>query len=119
LGSATPPMDATSIHKATFQVASSVLDLLIALTQSSSHQHLSGYVIAFAPGYVPFKPKLAVFIIALGGVILEDCQVRSLNGTRFISLPIGKGGGGMVHGLEEVDVLGFLEIIGTNIRGSA
>ena len=113
------PMDATSIHKATFQVSSSILNLLIAQTHLTSPLHLSGYVIAFAPGHIPFKPKLGELIIALGGVVLGECQVRALRGRRYIIHPIGEGLGGMVDGLEEVDVLGFLEIVGAKIQGSA
>jgi hypothetical protein len=117
--STTPPMDATSIHKATIQVASSILDILIAQTKLTSPLHLSGCVIAFAPGHIPFKTKLGEFIIALGDVVLEDHQVREMRGRRYIVHPIGEGDGRIVDGLEEVDVLGFLEIVGAKIRDSS
>jgi len=42
-----------------------------------------------------------------------------MRGRRYIIYPIGQGVGEIVDGLEEVDVLGFLEIIGNKIRGSA
>ena len=45
--------------------------------------------------------------------------MRGLRGRRYIVHPIGEGGGGMVDGLEGVDVLGFLEIVGAKIQGSA
>jgi hypothetical protein len=115
----TPLMDATSIHKATIQVSSSILNLLIAQTHSTSPLYLSGCVIAFAAGHIPFKAKLSEFIIALGGVVLEDYQVREMRGRRYIIHPIGEGDGGMDDGLEEVDVLGFLEIVGNKIANFA
>ena len=117
--SATPSMDATSIHKATSQVSSSILDLLIAQTNLTSSHHLPGYAIAFAPGHISFKAKLSEFVIALGGVVLEEHQVRSLRGQRYIIHPIGEGGGGVLDGLKEVDVLGFLEIVGNKIASFA
>ena len=112
-------MDATSIHKATIQVSSSILNLLIAQTQLTSPLRLSSYVIAFAAGHIPFKAKLSEFIIALGGVVLEEHQVREMRGRRYIIHPAGEGGAGTVDGLEEVDVLSFLAIVGAKIRGSS
>ena len=117
--SATPLMNATSIHKATFQVSSSILDILIAQIHSTSPLYLSGHVIAFAPGHIPFRPKLAELVVALGGIVLEECQVRVLRGRRYIVHPIGEGRGDLGDDLKEVDVLGFLEIVGSKIRGSA
>jgi hypothetical protein len=42
-----------------------------------------------------------------------------MRGRRYIVHPIGEGGAGTVVGLEEVDVLGFLEIVGAKIRASS
>lgn len=117
--SATSPINATSIHQATFRVSSSILDILIGKNHSTSPLHLSGHVIAFAPGHIPFRPKLAELVVALGGIVLEECQVRVLRGRRYIVHPIGEGRGDLWDDLEEVDVLGFLGIVGSKIGGSA
>ena len=112
-------MNATSIHKATFQVSSSILDVLIAQTHFTSPLHLSGHVVGFVTGHIPFRAKLAELVIALGGIVLEECQVRVLRGRRYIVHPIGEGRGELGDGLEEVDVLDFLGIVGSKIGGSA
>ena len=121
-----PPLPTTSnpttIHQSTWRVGSSLLNLLIAQSLSISSKPLTGHLVAFTGGHFPYKAKLGELILALGGNVLDqgELRARSGHGARFMIHPVGSlikesKTGKKINGVEHVDILGFLDIIGSKI----